>query len=273
MKSAAAYLPILILILSVYSSHTSAQTTDSAKDSIRFIRIESDSIFDSPQQISLLILNKKAIPPYRIDLASPDSSLRKTSQLGKNGHAVAAVNGNFFDMDQGGSVSYVERGGSVLSRTRDPDQKWAVTDSIINAALVLDTSEHFRIESKEKDQYYERSEAESFVLLSGPLLLKDSIPQPLPHLSFTHNRHPRTCVGITKESIIFITVDGRSERAAGMNLPELQLYLQELGCQDAINLDGGGSTTMWIRDRGIVNEPSDISGERSVANALLILKD
>jgi exopolysaccharide biosynthesis protein len=273
MKSAAPYLSILILVLSVHSSHTAGQTTVAHKDSITFIRIESDSIFDSPQQISLLILNKKAIPPYRIDIVSPVSALLKTSELGKSEDAVAAVNGNFFDMDHGGSVSYVEKGDSVLSRTRAPDQKWAVADSIINAALVLDTSQHIRIEPKERDQYYERSEAESFVLLSGPLLLKDSLPQPLPHLSFTHKRHPRTCVGITKETIIFITIDGRSERAAGMNLPELQLYLQELGCLDAINLDGGGSTTMWIRDRGIVNEPSDKNGERSVANALLILKD
>jgi len=57
-----------------------------------------------------------------------------------------------------------------------------------------------------------------------------------------------------------------------MNLMETQKYLLDLGCYDAINLDGGGSTTMWIKDKGIVNFPSDKEGERLVSNAILLLK-
>ncbi|MCK4879516.1 MAG: phosphodiester glycosidase family protein, partial [Bacteroidales bacterium] len=45
------------------------------------------------------------------------------------------------------------------------------------------------------------------------------------------------------------------------------------GCIDAINLDGGGSTTMWTKDNGVVNRPSDKRGERPVANAILILEE
>lgn len=63
-----------------------------------------------------------------------------------------------------------------------------------------------------------------------------------------------------------------SDLAAGMNLFEVQEYLLELGCTDAINLDGGGSTTLWIKDKGVVNIPSDSKGVRAVANALLILE-
>jgi exopolysaccharide biosynthesis protein len=58
-----------------------------------------------------------------------------------------------------------------------------------------------------------------------------------------------------------------------MQNEELQKYMDDLGCIDAINLDGGGSTTMWTKEKGIVNNPSDKSGERPVANALLILKN
>jgi exopolysaccharide biosynthesis protein len=57
-----------------------------------------------------------------------------------------------------------------------------------------------------------------------------------------------------------------------MSLPEVQSFLQDLGCIDAINLDGGGSTTLWINGKGVVNFPSDSTGERPVANAILILK-
>ena len=55
-----------------------------------------------------------------------------------------------------------------------------------------------------------------------------------------------------------------------MNLLELQSFLIAQKCQRAINLDGGGSTTMWIKEKGVVNYPSDIFGERKVANAFLI---
>jgi exopolysaccharide biosynthesis protein len=67
-------------------------------------------------------------------------------------------------------------------------------------------------------------------------------------------------------------VDGRSELADGMSLYELQDYLLDLGCTDAINLDGGGSTTLWTNSQGVVNSPSDKSGERPVANVLLIME-
>ena len=67
-----------------------------------------------------------------------------------------------------------------------------------------------------------------------------------------------------------ITVDGRSEDAAGMSLYELQAFLQTKDCLEAINLDGGGSTTMWVKDKGVVNHPSDKTGERKVANVIII---
>jgi exopolysaccharide biosynthesis protein len=76
---------------------------------------------------------------------------------------------------------------------------------------------------------------------------------------------------ISKEELMFITIDGRQKQAEGMNLYELQDFLLSIGCIDAINLDGGGSTTMWTRKDGVVNFPSDNNGERPVANALLIL--
>jgi exopolysaccharide biosynthesis protein len=71
---------------------------------------------------------------------------------------------------------------------------------------------------------------------------------------------------------LFITIDGRAEKAEGMSFVEMQDFLLDLGCMDAINLDGGGSTTMWTKNKGIVNNPSDKNGEREVANAILLLE-
>jgi len=89
--------------------------------------------------------------------------------------------------------------------------------------------------------------------------------------SFASDRHPRTAVGFSQDSttVYFFTVDGRQTGySVGMSLYELADYMLEWGVWEGINLDGGGSTTMVVRGQ-VVNSPSDASGERTVANALL----
>ena len=268
----------ILLILNIFllsfsnSFHSAAQSLLKDNDPVCHIQILTDSLFDSPQRINLLIIDKESLHGYSLEFAYHKSELTLTSQLAENRNAQAAINGGFFDMDKGGSVSYFEINDSVISRTRTTDLKWAVPDSIINGALILPKNHILEIESANLQQYYQDSKKETFVLVAGPLLIKDSILQDLPDMKFTNNRHPRTCVGLTNESIIFMTIDGRSETAAGMNLGEVQNYMLKLGCLDAINLDGGGSTSMWTLEKGLVNIPSDKTGERPVANALLLLK-
>jgi exopolysaccharide biosynthesis protein len=88
--------------------------------------------------------------------------------------------------------------------------------------------------------------------------------------SFFETRHPRTAVAKLKDGkFLMITVDGRSESSGGIGLTDLASYLLELGVTDAMNLDGGGSTTMYL-DGKIVNHPSDKEGERAVSDALIV---
>ncbi len=69
---------------------------------------------------------------------------------------------------------------------------------------------------------------------------------------------------------LMVTVDGRQPGVSvGMNLQELAEYLLSLGAIDAMNLDGGGSTTMFLGGK-VVNTPSDKEGERKVGDALLV---
>jgi hypothetical protein len=86
-------------------------------------------------------------------------------------------------------------------------------------------------------------------------------------------RHPRTAVGFSRDStmLYLLTVDGRSESSGGMTLGELADMMRKLGAWQAMNFDGGGSTTMVI-DGLLVNKPSDKEGERAVGNALIIVK-
>jgi hypothetical protein len=85
-------------------------------------------------------------------------------------------------------------------------------------------------------------------------------------------RHPRTGIGVTEEgTVVLVVVDGRSRRSVGMTLYRFALTFASLGVTDAMNLDGGGSSAMWIAGRGVVNRPSDPGGERKVVNAVLVL--
>jgi hypothetical protein len=88
---------------------------------------------------------------------------------------------------------------------------------------------------------------------------------------FAENRHPRTLIGTAPDGAIWlITVDGRqTELSAGMTLAELRAFARRLALANALNLDGGGSTTMWVRGE-VVNSPSDPAGPRLVSDALLV---
>ncbi|MBF0407270.1 MAG: phosphodiester glycosidase family protein [Candidatus Riflebacteria bacterium] len=89
--------------------------------------------------------------------------------------------------------------------------------------------------------------------------------------SICSGRHPRTAVAQTSDGdILLIVVDGRSSRSKGMTLNELAAYIADLGGRQAMNLDGGGSSSMFIRGK-IVNRPSD-GKERPISNALIITK-
>ncbi len=89
---------------------------------------------------------------------------------------------------------------------------------------------------------------------------------------FSATRHPRTAVGFSRDSshLFLVAVDGRRESGVGMSLIELARLMSTLGAYEAINLDGGGSTTMVV-NREVVNSPSDKTGERPVGSALLVV--
>jgi hypothetical protein len=92
-----------------------------------------------------------------------------------------------------------------------------------------------------------------FMVAGSHILLQAGQKTALPE----DKRNPRTAIGVDTSGFLYIIViDGRSDQSAGMNLPELQGYAANLGLTNAINLDGGGSSTLVIAQT-IVNHPSD----------------
>jgi len=89
--------------------------------------------------------------------------------------------------------------------------------------------------------------------------------------AFITARHPRTMIGVDRRGDIWLAVvDGRQAVSAGMTFEDLQRLADRLQLVDALNLDGGGSSTMVVGGR-VVNRPSDATGPRAVSDALAVL--
>jgi exopolysaccharide biosynthesis protein len=107
------------------------------------------------------------------------------------------------------------------------------------------------------------------LIRNGRIEITNAAEKILP--AFVSDGHPRTAIAKLKSGqVLLITVDGRQPgESIGMSLPTLSELLLEFGAVEAINLDGGGSTTMVIKNK-VVNKPSDATGERPVSDAILI---
>ncbi len=110
------------------------------------------------------------------------------------------------------------------------------------------------------------------IISGGPYLIKEGkifIDTASQKLNAINGLNPRTAAGYTKDGImILVTVDGRKEGSSGATLKELAAIMKELGCYEAINLDGGSSTVMYVS--GTVKSGSNISNSAMISNALTV---
>lgn len=115
-------------------------------------------------------------------------------------------------------------------------------------------------------------------LSAGPVLLRDGRRQKVGaditqeyEFSSMLEQHPRSAIGWNQDFFFLVEVDGRQkEVSVGMTLDELSRWLLKLGCEDALNLDGGGSATLWFKGQ-VRNSPCD-HYERTIANSLIVVE-
>ena len=233
------------------------------------------TLFNSNQNVS--ILEVKPGRKVMLDLGYEPKVLKKTSEFGKEENALAALNGTFFDIKNGGSVDYIRSDGIVINENQLGKTQ---NRALHQKAAISFTKGKIKIVKWDGTPDWEENLPGEDVLLSGPLLVTNSERFSIDSTGFTVTRHPRSAVAIKGKKVLLITVDGRNENSAGMNLFELSGFLKWLKSDEAINLDGGGSTTLWVKGQpgnGVVNYPSDNKkwdheGERKVANVILVKK-
>ena len=241
---------------------------------LKTISIQNRSLFKSNQTISILEIDT-SLSEVKMEFVYSDT-LTKTSSYCKKNNAFAAINGTFFFMKSGISTDYIRihHQRVAINYPKDGHRK-----SYKNGLLALfDDSPQLSIILPDTNLYFEDSLSQPSILTSGPMLIyKDSLLSFIQN-SFSLSRHARTGVAITHDNkILWIVVDGYQSRAAGMSLKEFAQTARILDAEYFLNLDGGGSSTLFINKEnyGIINHPSDNgkfdhAGERRVASAVLL---
>lgn len=219
------------------------------------------NLFGSEQELNFVeIGGRKNLK--KVMLAGDPKTLKTTETFALEEGALVAINGGFFDMKNGGAVDLIKIRGEVITTTRQKTDRANAYFSVSQGNIKISA---------------ELPEGEN-AMLSGPMLLSSGREEALSKNAFNDNRHPRTAVGIKKgKKVVFLVVDGRNSQAQGMSLPELQKLMRWLGVTEAMNLDGGGSSTLYIASKGVVSYPSDNKkfdheGQRPVANILYLKK-
>ncbi len=179
--------------------------------------------------------------------------------------ASGSVEGTVIEVHQDKSNSEIPSGCAVLTVSNDCETYGLYTDFSEGDRVRIDT---------ECAEIWDRIVT---AVGGGDLILSaGQMPEGIIDEDHEKNVNPRTAVGLKPDgNVIFFAVDGRSTDSRGLKIEALSALMAELGCTYAMNLDGGGSTTVMVKPAGdaeavYINTPSDGS-YRSVSNGILFL--
>lgn len=267
-----------------------------------------DTLFDNRQSINVL----------DIDLAVADVDLRianlptntnaalakmKTSDFLKKYHAIAAINGGYYNTGSPyGAATFLRENGTTTATTNTvhgvgyPDEKALVFNAgntnvnVIDRPAANQQTPSF-ISGWNGFTGFENMMAGGPGLLTGGNVTYEYVPMDVSHEGsggssswrWHMSYYPFTAAGVTANNhLILVTGDGRTANVggtAGLTVEQVAYFMKALNCTDALKLDGGGSTTMAVEGathNDVVNYPSDNGvfdhdGERSNPNALVLV--
>ena len=240
------------------------------------------NILDSYQTISVIRYSPKR---FKTTIVQPEK-LTRLSATAKSINGDFGVNAGYWDVRINQPSTFLKLGGKQLSVTADFEKERV--DGLMcvgKKKVVLDyckAGEEAKYAKKYKD-----------ILAAGPVLIDEG--KPMDHDAYTKGmvdnaggkpvgafytytqRHPRTAIGTDKKGNVYlVVVDGRSKgNAEGVTIRDFTTVCAWLGMRDAINLDGGGSSSMWTAEEGTVSYPCrnkkfDHAGERRVSSCVIV---
>ncbi len=285
---------LLLIVASLLLFSATAQTSDSVKlvtatrhelklpKGAQGYTILRANILNSYQTISVIRYSPKR---FKTTIVQPEKNTR-LSVTATGAGADFGVNAGYWDVRIDKPSTFLKLGGEHLAVTADFEKERV--DGLIcvgKRKVLLDYCKAG--EEGAYDAKYDN------ILAAGPVLIDEG--KSIDHDAYTKGmvdnaggkpvgafytytqRHPRTAIGTDKRGNVYlIVVDGRSEgNAEGVTITELTKICAWLGLRDAINLDGGGSSSMWSATEGTVSYPCrnkkfDHAGERRVSSCIVV---
>ena len=284
----------LFVVASLLIFSATAQTTDSVKlvtaprQEIKLPKgaegyvVVRANILDSYQTISVIRYSPKR---FTSKIVQPEK-LTRLSATAKSVNGDFGVNAGYWDVRIDKPSTFLKLDGKQIAVTADFEKERV--DGLVcvgKKKVVLDYCK-----AGEEAKYAKKYKN---ILAAGPVLIDEG--KPMDHDAYTKGmvdnaggkpvgafytytqRHPRTAIGTDKKGDVYlVVVDGRSKgNAEGVTISELTKVCAWLGMRDAINLDGGGSSSMWTAEEGTVSYPCrnkkfDHAGERRVSSCFVV---
>ena len=200
----------------------------------------------------------------RLQVSAPELRGQTLPGMPTTATALASFNASFFDR------RYTPRGVTVSD-----GQSWApVLEAGASPYMACDRQQRCRIQFEDTAQL----PTHSFNAVAGtPWLLRNgqarTVADDATCAAFCARSHPRTALGLSENGrwLWVALAEGRRPPVAGLSLVQLAQVLRALGAHQAINLDGGGSSSLWLHGRAVMARPANEPAERPLANAVHIV--
>lgn len=242
------------VFLSFGSAHA-ADTTKAVADGVTMIKRTAPG----PLVIHVLKVDLTT-PGVRLTATTSAQRKRTTSSFAKLTGVVAATNGDFFSYSNYSTTALAAGGGEAWPGTSDGAGSANLSFDDRGGVQFHDASKVLKFDPKTMDG----------VVSGHPQLVDNGVVLATnPNTAACSTRNPRTAAGMSqdKKTVILAVIDGRSSASIGTTCTQTAAIMKSFGAYEAVNFDGGGSSTMYVRGTGIVNRPSDGS-ERVVGNHL-----
>ncbi len=221
-------------------------------------------LYGNPQRVSIAKYSSASMATMLFD---KEHSSQGTNSLAAEAGATVAINGSYFDMSNCTSCTALWLYGSEIATTTSAE--FARCNGIVGFKDGTFTLEPYSSANTAADHAAWGQKYDAFVA-TGPILRRNGVSQD-PYIGGEgfYGPHPRTMLGKCADGTVYMVVtEGRMDGAAGFSLPNLLSLAEDLGMTDAINLDGGGSSTLWVTGTGVINTPSG-GAVRNVPNIII----